>query len=246
VLPATAAPTTAAPTTTTIPETLAFVALFAEDDHLAVSDQSAVLNVLSNDRGSGTPRLVTVEQPRFGSARITDDDLIEVTLPRSFAGSVTFGYEIADETGATSMATVVIESINVLGTIDQIVGDSDDELTSAAGLLNRAEVLFGSLITLRLSTLQLTVMSFAPLVTGFLAWSLRRRDQLVSITQIQRGERIGREPGQEGTTTSLRHDALVWTSARTRKQRGKSQTLVELPGGHDAWIPTSNIINTGY
>jgi len=220
--------------------------LLASDDRFVVTAQSDLLDVVSNDQGSGSPRIVAIGQPDVGSVRITEENLIEVTMPRSFAGSLVFDYEITDDTGATSTATVLVESVNALAAVGGLVETKSEELASVEGFVSRTESLFGGLINIRLSTLQLALFSLAPFAVAFVFWVFRNRERLVAITGVEQGRAIDAPQHRGDTSVKLRHDSLVWTKQRTRTRSGHSETLVDLPGDRKAWIPTDNIVNTGY
>lgn len=231
---------------TTVPEALAFAQVLAVNDYLLLTDQTSLIDVRSNDESGSDLRVTALTQPQVGSASLLEDGLIEVTLPRSFAGSVTFEYDIADENGQTDTATVAVESANVLAPVGQLVSGDNGDLSSIDGLITRIGMLFGGLISIRLSTFQLALLSFTPPVLGSFYWISRRREQLVSVTDIERATFLEAENSVDSATIPVRHDSVVWTRLKTRLHRNQQQTLVELPSGTKAWVPTENIVDTGY
>ena len=103
--------------------------------------------------------------------------------------------------------------------------------------------LYGDLISIQLSTLQLVALSLAPLLLGLLYLLLRSREKLVSVTAVPRSHTlIGDEV--DGPAIPVRHDALAWTSTRFRRRNSKAR--VEIPGSHEVWIPERHIVDTGY
>lgn len=231
---------------TTVPEALAFTQVLAVNDYLLLTDQTSLIDVRSNDESGSDLRVTALTQPQVGSASLLENGLIEVTIPRSFAGSVTFEYDIADENGQTDTATVAVESANVLAPVGQLVSGDNGDLSSLDGLIARAGMLFGGLISIRLSTFQLALLSFTPPVLGLFYWILRRREQLVSVTDIERATFLEAENSVDSAAIPVRHDSVVWTRLKTRLHRNQQQTLVELPSGTKAWVPTENIVDTGY
>ncbi len=243
----TAAPTTTTvpPTTTSIPEPLAFVALEAVDDSVSVTDARTEVDVLENDVFEGFVSITELTQPSFGMVEVGPDGTVIVDLPRSFAGNVAFTYTARDERGVESTARVEVFSVNVLAPAGELVDPKAEPIESVEGVLTRVETLFGGLIEVELSTLQVAALGFAPLVLGILYLILRRRDELVSVTGVPVWSTIAAK-GTDDTAVLLRHDQLGWATARTRLSHGTSEVLVDVPGKDPVWVPANHLTDTGY
>lgn len=226
------------------PPGLAFVELTANDDSFGVTQDVLSLDVLANDTFSGMARIVSVDQPTVGSVSIENDELV-VSLPPSFAGDLVFTYVMSNESGVESTASVTVHSLNVLAPAGQTATTEPDVLVSRDAISERVVGLFTGLLEIRLNSVQLGFLAIAPLLTGLLALVLRRRDVLVSVTNSPRSRSVALD--FDRGMFNLRHNALVWSSGRTRKiSNGKLKTLVELPNGERTWVDTDLIIDTGY
>ncbi len=217
-----------------------------DDAFTVVASGATVVDVLDNDEGEGL-QVVSVTQPIVGSVAISADGLVEVSLPDSFAGSIEFEYDVQDELGRIAGASVVVESVNVLAAAGGLLAVDDSEPVASLGeLRSRVESIYLDLISVRLSTFQFTVLSFAPLLLGLLFWMLRQRDRLVAVTDVSRKDVIHGSLRGDDSVVALRHDSLLWTRNRTRQRNGTSQTLVQLADGQQAWVNSANIADTGY
>ena len=243
--------TTVAPTTTTtvvaesIPPALAFAELLATDDQVITAENQVAVDIFANDSFGNALRLVSVSQPDVGSVEIIDDQIV-VNMPPSFAGELRFQYTISDASGVESTAEVQVLSANVLAaTRDTLEVGPPPPVESVGGVADRATSLFTALVEVRLTSLQLGLITLAPLVLGLLFLLFGRREKLLSITATSRGETVG-FPLRSGST-NLRHDELVWNTRRTRRRSpGTTETKVQLPDGREGWVDSSRLTDTGY
>ena len=148
--------------------------------------------------------------------------------------------------GLTSIATVTVESANILAPVTEPLATNDEETTSLRGIISRTETAISELIDIRLSGAQVGTLSFVPILLGFMSWLLRDRERLVSVSQVSNastlvGERLG-----DGAETLMRHDALAWSGRRTRRRNGEAQTLILRTNGERTWVATDKIADTGY
>ena len=240
--------TTAAPTTTTapttVPEALSFAELLAVDDTVAIAGDLATIDVLSNDTFGNQATIQNVSQPVVGSVVIENDGSLTVSLPPSFAGEFSFMYTLADESGATSTATVMVLAANVLASAG---GSSDPtpEVSSVGDFFGRTTSLFTGLVSIRLSSVQVTSLAIAPILFGLLVFAFRRREELVSVTNYQRSRAVGLNTKQG--PFKLRHNSLIWSTRKTRRSKdGTNQTQVELANGQKTWIDSHLVVDTGY
>ena len=240
--------TTAAPTTTTapttVPEALSFAELLAVDDTVAIAGDLATVDVLSNDTFGNQATIQNVSQPVVGSVVIENDGSLTVSLPPSFAGEFSFMYTLADESGATSTATVMVLAANVLASAG---GSSDPtpEVSSVGDFFGRTTSLFTGLVSIRLSSVQVTSLAIAPILSGLLVFAFRRREELVSVTNYQRSRAVGLNTKQG--PFKLRHNSLIWSTRKTRRSKdGTNQTQVELANGQKTWIDSHLVVDTGY
>jgi len=136
-------------------------------------------------------------------------------------------------------------SVNVLAPAGELVDPKAEPIESIEGVLTRVETLFGGLIEVELSTLQVAALGFAPLVLGILYLILRRRDELVSVTGVPVWSTVAAK-STDDTAVLLRHDQLGWATSRTRLSHGTSEVLVDVPGKEPVWLPGKHLTDTGY
>lgn len=218
--------------------------LQAIDDTFALSTLTQTLDVLANDIGGGNGSIESISQPSVGSATRAEDNMIEVTLPESFAGSITFTYTLLDDLGTVTTATVTVESLNLLSDVRELVDNETTELTSVEGFSERSEALVGELVQIRVSVLQLSVLSFAPFMLAVLYLILRARDQLVELTGVTSGETLHASHLSGTSSTPLRHDEVVWTRSTWFGRR--KTTRVTLSNGEVVSVPTDSLRDTGF
>ena len=250
---ATAAPTISsqAPATTAAPAAepappaaLPFTAIVAVNDSIGVSTDQAVLDVIANDSFGSAGRLVSVTQPAVGSAEIVDGELV-VSLPPSFAGDLSFDYTITDESGVESTASVQVFSVNILAPTGASIDAQPEPFTSANDVIGRLGSLVLGLVEIRLNSLQLSALAFGPPLFGLMLVRFTRREDLVSVTNTARTSNVGLDT--DDGVFKLRHNAVAWTTGKTRKQpSGRQQTRIELPNGEQSWIDTNLIVDTGF
>ena len=228
-----------------IPPALAFAELLATDDQVITAENQVAVDIFANDSFGNALRLVSVSQPDVGSVEIIDDQIV-VNMPPSFAGELRFQYTISDASGVESTAEVQVLSANVLAaTRDTLEVGPPPPVESVGGVADRATSLFTALVEVRLTSLQLGLITLAPLVLGLLFLLFGRREKLLSITATSRGETVG-FPLRSGST-NLRHDELVWNTRRTRRRSpGTTETKVQLPDGREGWVDSSRLTDTGY
>ena len=256
VAPTTEAPaTTVAPTTTTStttttttpppppPPALAFTMIDAVDDMFVSSTDQEVLDVLDNDSFGDAPRIVSVTQPDVGSVSVLGTQLV-LDLPESYAGELTFSYTFTDASGVNVTADVRVSSANVLGSVRGL----EDTSTSTAGVadsVGRVASRFVGLLEVRLSTLQVVVLAPLPLFLGLVWLGVRRRERLLSITDVEHFDTA--QVAGAGGAFAVRHDALVWTSGRSRRgANGGSQLFVETLAGTRGWISADQLDDTRF
>lgn len=204
-----------------------------------------LFNPLENDTFGGAAMIIAVSQPEVGSV-VIEDNMLRVSVPPSFAGDLSFTYTITDESGAEATATVEVLSANVLSPANDRV-DAEDGLgvDTFGELADRFSTLFGGLLRVRLTSVQLSSLALAPLVFALFRWRFARREILVSVTNTPRNRTVDSDWNQG--LFKLRHDAVVWTFGKTRKlSNGKVATLVELPNGERSWIDSDLIVDTGF
>lgn len=82
----------------------------APDTATGRAGEPVTVDVLANDADpeGGPLTLVGVTQPASGSVAVVDGRLVYTPAP-GFTGTVTFGYTVADATGATTTGTVTVE-----------------------------------------------------------------------------------------------------------------------------------------
>ena len=273
----TAAPTTTtttAPTTTTVaaptttrpveqppvaptaepPAAAPFVEpVAAVSDTFATSEAASVIDVLTNDTFGTNGRISSVTQPQVGSVTIVNDQ-IEVTLPPSFAGEVSFTYILTDDSGSTAVAEVLVASLNVLEpavSLDEPLltpeplEEPEGVLTAIGSVFSRSTQTFSGLANITLQRSQIGLLALMPIVFFFLyRFMIFRRERLLSISQIARTSAVTTPAGAENF--NLRHDALLWSDGRERVRHGVKQVRVELPDGTKTWVDKSLVIDTGY
>jgi len=184
-----------------------------------------------------------VEQPEVGAVEIDGDQLL-VTLPDSYAGGLDFTYTISDESGVESTATVNLVSVNVLGVVSELV-ETQTSVGSAGEAFARVTSVFGGLVDVRLSAVQLSALATVPVLLGLLVLILRRREYLVSVSTVAWPQSVNMET--EAGAVMLRHDALAWSARKTRKgSTGSRQTQVTLQSGERGWIDSGLLKDTGY
>ena len=248
-----------APAPTTIPDTdneqnesddleseIIVAGLLAVDDSFSSTTSSQVFNLVANDEFSSDVQVTSVTQPEIGSVVLLENGLAEVTIPEDFSGSISFEYEIIDENNNVSSATVVVQAASLLLSANNIVEEAEEtELTSFDGLTERTQRLFDDLVDVRLSGFQISSLSLAPPLLIGLFLALRRRSRYVAVNRVCLGEAIAQYPA-DGALQPIRHDQLLWSTNRTRTVRNEPQTLLETPRGTRVWVPTRNIVDTGY
>ncbi len=200
--------------------------------------------MLDNDAFGAGAQIVSVSEPTGGSVEIVGDNIV-ANLPPSFAGDITFDYTITDESGVESTASVTVFSVNVLAPSSEVATPEQGSIQSISEIFGRATTLFVGLISIRLSRIQLGALAVAPLIFGLARFVLIRREDLVSVTNTPRSSSV--DVGAADGLFKLRHDALVWSTRKTRKlPDGTSKTKVELPDGRVSWVDTALIADTGY
>lgn len=240
---ATIAPPTAP--TTTVPAVIPFAELLAVDDQATASGESVVIDVLANDSHGADVSIVRTSPPSVGSVSVINGR-VEVVIPSSFAGEVSFSYTIADESGRESTANVLVVSTNVLAPVEEIIAAQSGEVTSIPEALGRGLTLFTGLLQVRLSTFEASILAFAPIVFGLLRYVIVRRETLVSVTNIARMQTVNVQLENQ-QQFMLRHDALLWSDGKKRTGRsGGSLARVELRNGQTAWIDEHLVTDTGY
>ena len=259
----TAAPATTVPTTTTTvaastvtdedrpaqedqpPVALPFTAVSAEDDSYGLSTDRAVINVLTNDTFGAEPRIIDFAPPAVGEVTIDGTNLI-VELPASFSGVIEFEYTITDESETVAVAGVQVFSTNVLTPADgsgEVIGVAGG--SSPGEIFDRVTSLFTGLLRIRLSTSQLAMLAWAPILFGLLRLVLVRRDKLLSVTNAARMREVA--VGEDDQRFNLRHDSLVWTTETAfSRLRLKGTTPIDIPNGDQAEIDSKLVVDTGY
>ena len=225
-----------------LPEAIPFVDVFAEPDRISVSDDVTAINVIANDTYGPNPQILSVTQPLIGSVELVNGG-IEVTMPPSFAGDIVFTYTLTDDTGTVSTAEVAVFSVNVLSPAGNRV-TAEEELTSVADVFGRATTLFTGLFSIRLTTVQLTVLGFGPVVFGLLRILFVRREDLLSVTSTARSRSVAAPVAD--AVFSLRHDAIVWSDGKKRTHNGVRQVRIELPNGAVSWLDETTVTDTGF
>ena len=250
----TAAPTTTTTTTTTVssrpnppppspPPALAFTMIEAVGDSYVSMTSQQTLDVLENDSFGDAPRIVSVTQPDVGSVSVLGTQLV-LDLPESYAGELTFSYTFTDASGANVTADVRVSSANVLGPVRGL----EDTSTSTVGVadsVGRVASRLVGLLEVRLSTLQVAVLAPLPLFLGLVWLGVRRRERLLSITDVERFDAA--QIAGVGGAMAVRHDALVWSSGRSRRgANGGSELFVETLSGTQGWISADQLNDTGF
>jgi len=226
------------------PPALSFAEVRATDDEVGASTDQITLDVLENDSFGQFPTISAVTQPANGTVEIVDNQVL-VTLPPSFGGDITFDYTLTDESGAESTATVTVFSVNVLAPAGDRVDADEPAAESITEVFGRCATLFTGLVQIRLSTVQLSVLAAGPLLFGVLRFLFVRREDLVSVTSTPRNRSV--DVGSTAGIFKLRHDALMWSTQKTRKlPNGTSKTRVELPNGELTWIDSHLVTDTGF
>ena len=192
--------------------------------------------------GVAGARIVGVSEPDVGSVSVEGTQLV-VDLPQSYSGDVSFSYTIEDASGATSTASVLVLSTNVLSPVT-LIPDVEAPLDSVGAVISRTGQLFSNFLTIDLSSVQLLVLAFAPIVLGAVGVAVMRRELLLSITNVPLSETVDFSGKR---TLVARHDDLVWGRTKGRRQRfGKSQVRVELETGETVWIDAELVEDTGF
>ena len=211
-------------------------------DQFQTSANQQVLGVLANDVFGDSPRIVSVTQPAIGSVVISGSELV-IDLPPSYAGELTFTYTFTDESEVLSSAEVRVSSANVLGPVRGLADDQPGT-TSVVDSIGRVASQLVGLLEVRLSALQIAVLAPAPLFLG-MAWALlRRRERLMSITDVEHSYAAKLHGTHE---TDVRHDALVWSTGLSRRGiGGRSELFVETSMGTRGWIRADRLHDTGF
>lgn len=215
------------------------------DDSFGAAENTVRFDVLGNDTIGDNARIVSVSQPSVGSVEIDGNEVV-VSVPPSFAGTLAFSYTVTDDSGAEATADVQVFSVNVLSPASQSTNITDAPgIETPAELVERFSALFVGLLQVRLTSVQLSTLAFAPLVFGVLRWMFVRKEYLVSVTNAPRSRSI--DVGADAGVFKLRHNAVIWSYGRTRKlSNGKVKALVELPTGDRSWIDADLIADTGF
>ena len=212
------------------------------DDEFVSSTDQLTVDVLANDLVGAGAQIVEVSDPEVGSVSVLGTQLV-VDLPESYSGVVMFTYTVLDASGATSTASVSVVSANVLSSVTE-VADVDPSIDSVGAVLERTGQLFEELLTIRLSSIQLSALAVAPFFLGLVGLAVMRRELLLSITGVPRTE-LANFVGK--TTRAARHDALVWGRETGRRRRfGRTQVRIELASGETVWIDPGYIQDTGF
>ena len=261
----TAGPTTLPPTTTTanaptvsdepasstsVPETLAFGDVIARPDLFAATQSAEQINVLENDTFAGNARVITVSQPAVGSVQVVNN-LIELTLPRSYSGEIVFSYTLTDDTGSTSTANVTVSSLNVLETAkpeQTILSEPRDEADGVVATVEEAiwqtADMFTGLFSIKLSTTQFSLIALGPIVFLVLHFVFIRREKLLAISRTSRTHAVSAQTAK--AEFALRHNAYLWSDGKTRTKNGVKQVRVEIPNGTTSWVDQSILTDTGF
>ena len=212
------------------------------DSYVSMTSQQT-LDVLENDSFGDAPRIVSVTQPDVGSVSVLGTQLV-LDLPESYAGELTFSYTFTDASGANVTADVRVSSANVLGPVRGL----EDTSTSTVGVadsVGRVASRLVGLLEVRLSTLQVAVLAPLPLFLGLVWLGVRRRERLLSITDVERFDAA--QITGVGGAMAVRHDALVWSSGRSRRGvNGGSELFVETLSGTQGWISADQLNDTGF
>lgn len=226
------------------PEGLTFVLVGAVNDQFHASTNQAVIDVLTNDTFGAAPRIVSVEQPEVGSVTISSEQqLLVVDIPQSYAGDVTFAYTFRDESGAEATAVVTVTSANVLGAVREITETRPAPSSVAEGVDLVISRLI-ALVEIRLSSLELTALASAPVLLGLL-WALfSRRERLLSVTNIVARSAV--DLTESAGSSSLAHDALVWSTGPSRKWGKSKKVYVETSAGTRGWVRADFLHDTGF
>ncbi len=198
--------------------------------------------MLENDSFGSNPQVVDFTQPSVGSVELVDGRLVAF-VPPSFAGELTFSYTISDESGTTSTADVTVSSVNVLDEAGQLT-DLDQPVNSVSDVLSRLANIFSSLISVRLNSVQLGFLGLGPFFLGLTYYLFSRRELLLSVTNT--AQRSAAAAVNTGSEFALRHDALVWTTGKTRVHDGVPQIRIDLPDGRTFWVNKNLVVDTGY
>lgn len=253
------APTTTRPTQPTsfpsttvpieVPDGLAFRPVEARDDTIVIRSQELeILAVLSNDFLNPGTQIVALDQPEAGEVRLLNDGSIVFDPPPGFAGELTFGYTIEDESGTTSSAIVrlviAVALEQTVGSATVPVSEGLDDVVGA--FFTRIGSLIGGVLSIKLSRLDSSMLFVAAIVFLVLrAFALRRRESLVRINGVSKGEGIPISD-DAGDVFTFRHDATMWIRGRSgRRSNGDRQVKVESPNG-DGWVDADTITDTGY
>ena len=255
IAPSTLAPTTAPSTTTAAPTTTAaanrptleevppapdalpFTNVLATSDRFAATEQVTIIDVLANDSYGSNGRISNITQPAVGSVAIINGQL-EITMPPSYSGTTSFTYTLTDDTGTTSQTTVEIVGANVLSALTQTTNETEEAPTFTEAVFARTSALFTGLVSIRLTTNQLSLLATGPLFLGLLRLAVVKRDYLLAVTSSSRAHPVS-APLNGTDDYELRHDAYLWTKGRLRTHKGTRQIQVELPNGKRSWIDRS-------
>jgi len=233
-----------------VPETLAFGDVIARPDLFAATQSAEQINVLENDTFAGNARVINVVQPAVGSVQVVNN-LIELTLPRSYSGEIVFSYTLTDDTGSTSTANVTVSSLNVLETANPeqtILSEPRDEANGVFATVEEAiwqtVDMFTGLFSIKLSTTQLSLIALGPIVFLVLHFVFIRREKLLAISRTSRTHAVSAQTAK--AEFALRHDAYLWSDGKTRTKNGVKQVRVELPNGTTSWVDQSMLTDTGF